>query len=98
LMLNIMFNRFLIGLVIVFAWFMTKHPIFWFRIYPALRWAVVGAFISIDMIFWPFIMWYEKAALVAWMTLFAWAFYGMIIDFVVTKYSAEWDDLLQWIK
>jgi len=59
---------------------------------------IIWTIISIDMIFWPFIMWYEKAVFVAWMTLFAWAFYGMIIDYVVTKYSAEWEDLLKWIK
>ena len=97
IMLNIMFNRLLIGFAITFSWFMTKHPLFWFRMYPILRGAIIGAFVSIDMIFGPFIMWYEQAAILAWMTILAWTLYGMIIDLVATRFAWEWEDLLKWI-
>ncbi len=97
LMLNIMFNRLLIGFAITFAWFMTKHPLFWFRMYSVLRGAIIGAFVSIDMIFWPFIMWYEQATVVAWMTILAWAIYGVVIDVVATRFAWEGEDLLKWL-
>lgn len=97
LMLAIMFNRLLIGFAVTFSWFMTKHPLFWFRMHPFFRGAIVWAFVSIDMIFGPFIMDYGQAALVAWMTILAWAFYWMVIDTVATKFAGEWEDLLKWI-
>jgi len=74
---------------------MTKHPLFWFRTYPIFRWAIVWAFISIDMIFWPFIMQYEQAVLIAWMTIFVWAFYWIVIDLVATKFAWEGEDLFK---
>lgn len=98
LMFGIMFNRLLIWFAITFSGFMTKHPLFGFRMYPVFRWALIWAFVSIDMVFGPFIMGYQEAALVAWMTVLSGAFYGMVIDLVATKFAGEWEDLYKWIK
>lgn len=98
LMLSIMFNRLLIWFAVTFSWFMTKHPLFWFKMYPVFRWAIIWAFVSIDIIFGPFIMDYQQATLVAWMTVLAGAFYGMVIDMVATKFAWDGEDLLKWLK
>lgn len=41
---------------------------------------------------------YPQATLVAWMTILAGAFYGMVIDMVATKFAWDGEDLLKWLK
>ncbi len=89
IMWNIIFNRFMIGFIVAILGLITVHPLFWFRMYPFLRWACAGAIISIDISFWPFIMGNQNASTIAIMTIFAWAIYGMIIDIVATKCAGE---------
>lgn len=98
LMWNIVFNRFIMWFIIAILWLITIHPIFWFRMYPALRWAMAWWIISIDISFWPFIMWYENAWTIAIYTILAWAIYGMIIDLIASKFAWEWEELFKSIK
>ena len=98
LMWNLIFNRFLIGLVIAFAWFIEVHPILKMRMYPAVRWALLWVIVSIDISFGPFISWLENAKSTFWAVIVAWAIYGLIIDLVATKVWWEWEELLEWTK
>jgi len=92
-MASIVFNRFLIGFVLIFVWFVKVHPVFNIRMYPVIRWALIWALISIDMTFSSYIMWYSRAAFLAWFTLSTWAIYWIIIDYLATKFWAEWAKL-----
>lgn len=98
IMWNIIFNRLLIGLVIAFAWFIVVHPLLKIRMYPAFRWALLWTLVSIDISFGPFIIWMENAWSIFWATIFAWAFYGLIIDLIATKVAWEWEILLEGTK
>ena len=98
LMWNIVFNRFLIGVLVTFWGFMTLCPATGMRLYPFLRWAIIWAFVSIDISFWPFMAEMKDAWMIAFMTILAWAVYGMIIDIVATKFSWEWEKLFKSIK
>ncbi len=98
IMWNIIFNRILIGFVIAILGLITIHPLFWFRMYPFLRWAVAWAIISIDISFWAFIMQMQNASSIAIMTIIAWAIYGMIIDIVATKCAWEGEEAFKSIK
>lgn len=96
LMWNIIFNRFLIWVMIAFAWFVTFHPILKMRMYPAIRWAIFWALVSFDISFWPFISWAENAKNLLFATVIAWAIYWLIIDLVATKVGWEWMALTEW--
>ncbi len=95
MMWNIVFNRFLIGFVVAFAWFMTVHPVFKIRMYPALRWFCIWALISLDISFGPFISAMPNAWNILVATVIAWAIYGLIIDLVATKVWGEWKALAE---
>ena len=67
---------------------------FKFRLFPFFRWASIWAIVSIDIVFGAFIVDMENAMTIAWMTIWAWAFYWAIIDIVATKFSWEGPALL----
>lgn len=94
LMWNIVYNRFLIWVFVLIFWIFTVHPIMWFKLKPILRWALIWTIVSIDMVFWAFIINNENAVFIARMTILAWAFYWAVIDVVATKFWWEWKDLL----
>lgn len=96
LMWNILFNRLMIWVMIAFAWFVTFHPILRIRMYPALRWTLIWALVSLDISFWAFISEMPDAWNILFATVLAWAIYGMIIDLVATKYWGEWKALIEW--
>lgn len=98
LMWNLIFNRFLMWITIAFAWFVVVHPILKIRMYPAIRWALLWAIVSLDISFWPFITWMENAWTLFWWTILVWAIYGLIIDIVASKVWWEWETLLEWTK
>lgn len=98
LMWNLIFNRFIMWFIIAILWLITVHPLFWFRMYPALRWAFAWWVISIDLVFGPYMMWYENAWSIAFATILVGAIYGMIIDLVATKFAWEWEELFNSIK
>lgn len=98
LMWNIIFNRFLIGLVIAFAWFIEVHPILKIRMYPAIRWALLWAIVSLDVAIGTLISWKEDAWTLFWAFIIVWAVYGLIIDIIATKVWWEWEMLLEWTK
>jgi len=96
-MWGILFNRLLLGVMVFLAGFITFHKTFKFRLYPWLRGLIVGAFVSVDLAIWylmmPDIDSSQKWAIFG-MTIVAGAVYGLIIDVVATKLSAEGKDLL----
>lgn len=95
LMWNIIWNRLMIGVMIAFAGFITFHPLLKIRMYPCLRGTVIGALVSLDISFGPFISGMENAWTVLAATVIAGAVYGMIIDYVATRYGWEGKALLE---
>ena len=95
LMWNLLFNRFLIWLVIAMIWVYTIHPAFWFKCF-ALRGAFFGAVISLDIAIWVFMVAGDRAQQIKvfWLTILAWAIYGLIIDIVATKFGWQGKELL----
>ena len=94
---SIVYNRFLIGVVIGIAGFMTKHPMFNFKIPAWLRGAKIGAIVSvamaIDTLMIPDTPSSELWKLF-WMTILAGAIYGLIIDVVASKFGGQGKELL----
>ncbi|EKE27641.1 MAG: hypothetical protein ACD_3C00182G0002 [uncultured bacterium (gcode 4)] len=93
-MWSILYNRFLIWVVIAVVWVHTFHPLFWFRMYPFLRGAVFWVLISIDLAIWIFISPMVNAVSIFWLTIIAWAIYWLIIDVAATRLSGEWIEIL----
>ncbi len=98
LMWSILFNRFLIGVVVFLAGAFTFHPIFKCRIYPWIRGLAIGALVSLDIALGIFIapmgMDEEKMKMVFWATIIAGALYGLIIDVIASKVAGEGQELL----
>jgi len=93
-MRSILFNRFLIWIIITAVWVHTIHPVLGFRARPFLRWFVFGAIISVDLAIGVFVGNVPNAMFIFWATIIAWAVYGMIIDIVATKFAWEWTAIL----
>jgi hypothetical protein len=90
-MWGIVFNRFLIGIVIFFAGVWTKcvltnWPIRWW-----LRGPLLGAVVSVDLAIWNLYspLPADKLMWIFWMTILMGAVYGLIIDFAATKIGGE---------
>lgn len=90
-MWGIVFNRFLIGLVIFFAGSWTycrviNIPIRWWY-----RGPVFGALVSIDLAIWNLYapLPADKLMWIFWMTILMGAIYGFIIDLAATKIGGE---------
>ncbi|EKE27691.1 MAG: hypothetical protein ACD_3C00169G0001 [uncultured bacterium (gcode 4)] len=97
LMWSILYNRFLLWIVVAVVWVHTFHPLFWFRMWPFLRWALFWILVSMDLAIWVFINATPDAMTIFWYTILAWAIYWMIIDIVTTKIAWEWTEIL-WKK
>ena len=96
LMRSILFNRFLIWIVIGIVWVYTIHPIFGFKTF-VLRGVLFGALISIAMaigIYMDTTITSTEQCKIFWMTILAWAIYGLIIDIVATKLGGQGKELL----
>lgn len=77
-------------------WIYTIHPALWFKCF-ALRGAFFGAIISLDIAIWVYVSSTTDQATkcrVFWMTILAWAVYGLIIDMVATKFGGQGKELL----
>lgn len=88
-MWSILFNRFLIGIIVAVVWVHTVHPVFGFTVKPFLRWTVFWTLVSIDLAIGVFVGNVPNAIFVFWATIIAWAVYGMIIDMMATKFAWE---------
>lgn len=95
MMWNLIFNRFLIWMIIAFAWFIQVHPILKIRMFPPLRWFILWFLVSLDIAFWPFISATENAWSLFWWIVIIWAIYGLIIDSIASKVWWEWEMLLE---
>ncbi|MFA6458614.1 MAG: hypothetical protein WCV72_04495 [Patescibacteria group bacterium] len=91
---TIVWNRFLIGLVIGFAGAFTRHPVFGFRCPAFLRGIVLGAVVSLALAFGALITPIENAAQIFWLTVGVGAFYGLVIDLLATKVGGEGKSLV----
>lgn len=91
---TIVWNRFLIGLMIAFAGAFVRHPIFGFRCFPVFRGAILGAIVSLVIAFGILTMPIENVTMIFWATIGAGAIYGIIIDLVATKVGGEGKELL----
>ena len=95
---SIIYNRFLIGVVIGLAGFMTKNPIFNFKIPAWLRGIKIGILVSVPMaINSLMIPNMESSELwkIFWMTILAGAIYGLIIDVVASKFGGQGKELIE---
>jgi hypothetical protein len=97
LMWNIVFNRFLSGVMISLVGVFTIHPFFGFRLFPWLRGFFIGGFVSLDIAIGSLMspVSSEMAFQIFWMTILAGAIYGMIIDVTATKIGGEGEKLLK---
>jgi len=95
LMRSILFNRFLIGMIVGLLGVYTVHPILWFKVFP-LRGLIFGAIISIDIAIGNFMSPGDRAQQIKIfrMTILAWAIYGLIIDLVATRLGWQGTKLL----
>ncbi|MCF7846055.1 MAG: hypothetical protein K9L85_02350 [Candidatus Peribacteraceae bacterium] len=92
---SIVWNRYLIGLTIALAGAYRFHPLFGFRIVPALRGAILGAIVSLALAFGALITPAENAAQIFWLTVGVGALYGLTIDLIATKIGGEGKGLLK---
>jgi len=98
MMWAIVYNRFLIGVVILFAGAFTVHPFFkWLKFAPWFRGTILGAVVSVDMAIGSLISGTPDSCKIFWMTILAGAIYGLIIDVVATKIAGEGKDLLKTV-
>jgi len=90
-MWGIVFNRFLIGLVIFFAGSWTYARVINIPIRWWYRGPIFGALVSIDLAIWNFyaLLPADKIMWIFWMTILMGAIYGFIIDFAATKIGGE---------
>lgn len=96
LMRSILFNRFLIGVVVAMMGIYTIHPILGFKCY-ILRGAFFGALISVAMaigIYMDTTIGSAEQCKIFWMTIVAWAIYGLVIDLVATRLGGQGKGLL----
>ena len=96
LMWSIVFNRVLIGFVILLAGVITVHPVFKFRFYPWLRGALIGALVSLDISIASLISDAPDKWSIFWITIVAGVIWGLIIDVVATKFAGEGKILLDY--
>jgi len=90
-MWGIVFNRFLIGIVIFFAgcWIrcpLTHLPVKWW-----FRGPILGALVSVDLAIWNLYapLPADKLMWIFWMTILMGAIYGFFIDLAATKIGGE---------
>jgi len=90
-MWGIVFNRFLIGLVIFFAGCWTYCNILHIPIRWWLRGPLLGAIVSFDLAIWNLFapLPSDKIMFIFWMTILMGAIYGFIIDLVATIVGGE---------
>ena len=94
-MRNILFNRFLIGMVVALVGIYTIHPILGFKCY-ALRGIFFGAIISLDIAIGVYTSSIDPTlkCKIFRMTILAGACYGLIIDLVGTRLGGQGKELL----
>lgn len=91
-MWQIVFNRFLIGIFIFIAGAFTHSPLRW-RFWPWFRGVMMGALVSLDMALGGLLG--ETSTDIFWAIIISGALYGLIIDVVATKFSAEGKPLIE---
>jgi hypothetical protein len=91
---TIVWNRFLIGIVVAFAGAYRRHPFFGFRCPPVLRGAILGTIVSPALAFGILITPSPDAVKYFWLTILVGAIYGVVIDLVATKFGGEGKNLL----
>ena len=94
LMWSILYNRFLLWIIIAVVGVHTIHPLFWFKLRPFLRWLFFWILVSIDLADWVFINNSANAVSIFWFTIIAGAIYWLIIDVVASRYAWQWQEIL----
>lgn len=102
LMWQILYNRMLIGVVVMIMGVFNWHSFLGMRFSPWLRGLWAGAIVSLDMAIGIFIasnLPAEQVQMVFWSTIGMGAIYGMLIDVIATKLTGEGKELLkEWSK
>ena len=91
-MWGIIFNRFLLGIVVFIAGAYTYNKVFKFKVMPWLRGSILGAFVSIDLAIWSLAdptMDRSEGWAIFGLTILAGAIYGLIIDVVSSKIAGQ---------
>ena len=91
---TIVSNRLLIGLFVCIAWVFRYHPVFGCRFHPVLRWACIGAVVSLTLAIGALIQPIQGATMIFVSTIVAGIVYGIIIDVLATKFGGEGKDLI----
>ena len=94
---SILFNRFLIGWVLIFAGAFSTHPVLKIRVFPSIRGAIVGVVVSMNMAIGAFLSQKiptDEQSSVFWMTILAGAIFGLIIDVVASRVGGTGRDIL----
>jgi hypothetical protein len=100
MMWTIIFNRFIIGMLVAVCGFVTIHPFFGFKIPALLRGAGTGAIVSLLMAITILtdaqnnLISANDAVQSFWVVIICGAIIGAIIDFVATKFAGEGKNLL----
>lgn len=90
----IIINRVLLWFFVAVVWVYDEHPIFWFRFYPILRWALVWIIVSSQLAIWFLLTNPWAWSIFAWI-LISWAIYWSVIDMIATKACWEWKKLFK---
>ncbi len=96
IMWNIVTSRMVMWIFIGCVGVYKHHPVFWFKLNPFLRWALIWAITSLPFAIGATINPIEwiSAGSVFWAAIMMWIIYGMIIDFCATKWGWEGKKLL----
>jgi hypothetical protein len=86
IMWSTVMNRFLLGVIVALCGVFTRGP-FGFRVYPWVRGALVGFFISVDLAVWAMIE--GGDTLLFWGIVFSGIISGILIDIVSTIVAGE---------
>jgi hypothetical protein len=85
-MWHIVFNRFLIGIVVFLAGAFTHNPLRW-RLWSWFRGATIGALVSLDLALSGIVL--NLPLSVFWGTIVSGSICGLLIDVLATKFSGE---------
>ena len=98
----ILYNRLLIGFVVLIIGAFNWHAIFNFRYWPSLRGFTIGILVSIDMAIGSLMTpdkSPEELKMIFWATILVGGVYGLIIDVIATRITGDGKELLQgWTK
>jgi hypothetical protein len=77
-------NSLVLGMMLTFAGFVTRHPLWKFRFHPLWRGAAVAAIVHLDYVIYA---WTDQRTF--WSTLIVAALFGAVVDVIATFYFGE---------